>query len=82
MAWSCAVVDAAALWATGSPGAGPAPSKRPCLGEAFLAPAVGEQAVVPDFDKTLQQEVQAEPPQELIESESHHFALRTCGVSR
>ena len=35
------------------PGWGARAQQRPCLCEAFLAPAVGEQAVVPDFDKAL-----------------------------
>jgi hypothetical protein len=41
--------------------------QRPCLRDAFLPPAIAQQAVVPDFDKALRQDVQAKPPQELVE---------------
>ena len=53
------------------------------LARAFDSPvaaAVGQQPVVADFDEPRRQDVEAEPPQELVESEGHGFALRVVRV--
>lgn len=54
--------------------------QRPRFRDAFMPPAIAQQAVVPDFDKTLRQDVQAKPPHKLIEPQGHDLALRACGV--